>query len=119
MGMMVLHGDLGQSMNSDGVFGGEVFGVEIMGDHGGLDGEEIFEMCNAIHERLQRLVVFQVADMVAHEGMALFTQAKSVLEMSAARENRLHEGLGHENGLRRIAARAADDQFAPVDRACN
>src|SRR5262245_63053632 len=96
--MMVLHSDLSQPANTEGVLGGEVFGVKIMGDHSRLDGEKILEMFNALHERVPGLVVFQVPNMVAHEGMSLFAQAKSVLEMSAAREHRLNERSCHSDG---------------------
>src|SRR6266404_5921766 len=53
--------------------------------------------------------------MMAHEGVALFAQAKSVLEMSAAREDRLNEANCDGDGLRRIAPRAADQQFLFAD----
>src|SRR5437660_2603764 len=53
--------------------------------------------------------------MMAHEGVALFAQAKSVLEMSAAREDRLNEANCDGDGLRRIAPRAADRQFLFAD----
>src|SRR6516164_7612731 len=90
--------------------------MEIVGDYRRLDGEQILEVLDPLHERVPRLIVLQVTDMVAHENMALFAQAKSVLEMGAAREDGLNEWRGQRYRLRRIATRAADQQFLLVDR---
>src|SRR5262245_36443313 len=49
--------------------------------------------------------------MVAHEGVPLFAQAKSVLEVSATSEHWLNKGHSHGDGLRRIPARTADDSL--------
>src|SRR5215813_4956467 len=113
--MMVLHSDLSTPVDGDGILGGEVIGMKVMGDHSWLDGEAILEMFNTLHSRVPRLLVLQVPNMVAHESVTLFAQAKSVLEVSAAREHGLNEGHCHGDGPRRIAARTADQQFLFAD----
>ena len=90
--------------------------MQIVGDHNRLNGKKIFEVCNALHERVPRLVVFQVADVVAQESVALFAKAKSVLEMGAAGENRLDEGHRDGDWARRMAPRAADERFLFADQ---
>src|SRR4030095_7409070 len=116
MGMMVLHSELDEPFAFKSILSREVLGMEIVGDQRRLDGEQIFEMFNSFRERVQRLVIFQVADMVTHEGVALFAQTKGIFKMSPARQDRWNEGHGHGDGLWCIAARAADQQFSPLYR---
>src|SRR4029434_3743844 len=116
MGMMVLNSDLDQPFAFKSILSGEVLGMEVVGDYARLDGEQIFEMLNSFRERVQRLVIFQVADMVTHEDVAFLAQTKGIFEMSPARQDRLNEGHGRGDGLWCIAARAADPPFPPLSR---
>ena len=53
--------------------------MQVAGQAFGLDAEQALVMRDAFFEGTQRLVVFQVADMVADEGIVLANQARSAI----------------------------------------
>src|SRR5919109_1060561 len=65
-----------------GVLGGQVLGMEVVGDQFWTNVEEPAVVLDSFPERPQRLVVLHVSDMVAHEGMAVSGQAERILELS-------------------------------------
>ena len=85
--MVVLHGDL--------IFGatrcvtrGDVVGMNVVGDDLRLHAKQAAQVLDAMLVRAQRIVVRQVADMLAHEGMPIARQAKGVLQLGAGGEQR-------------------------------
>ena len=63
--MVVLNCDFVYTIQAGGVFGREIIGMKVMGDQRRLNIEKRFELLDGSDERLQRIVGFQVADMVA------------------------------------------------------
>src|SRR5215510_2764807 len=89
--------------------------MQVMGDDFGAQIEEPFEMLDPALERAESLHVFQIADVMADEGAISARQTKSVFEFRAAGQNLALEFEGRLQGVRRVAARAAQDQlFVPA-----
>ena len=102
-----------------GELGAEVVGVRVGGDDGGMGFVEGLEVGNDAAEGFERLVGFQVADMLAGEDLGADGEGDGVLELGADGEDGMANGrwqmadggwkLDWEWG---VAAGAAEDQFA-------
>src|SRR5829696_2837003 len=91
-----------------GVFGGQVLGMQIVGDQLRAHVEEPAIMLDSFPERAQRLVVLHVPDVVAHEGVAVSDQADRVLELSTAGQSVTAEVRGQPERCRGVATGATD-----------
>src|SRR5215213_12014034 len=91
-----------------GVFGGQVLGMDVVVNQLRAHVEEPAIMLDSFLEGSQRLVVFHVPDVVAHEDMAVFSQAERVFELSTTGQGVLAEVRGQSEGCRGIATGAAD-----------
>src|SRR5262245_63933688 len=79
VGMMMLHGDAGQSRQGEGILAREVARMEVIGHRLGSDSEELYEVLDTVYERAIRPVILQVANMMAQEGILLPGQTERVL----------------------------------------
>src|SRR5215204_5142821 len=70
--------------------------------------EEPAIMLDSFPERAQRLVVLHVPDVVAYEGVAVFSQAERVLELSTAGQRVPAEVRGQPERCRGVATGATD-----------
>ena len=68
--VVVLHADELDAVALERVLGRQVLGVQVVGDDLGRDREQPLEVLDPLGERAQRLVVLQVADVVADPGPA-------------------------------------------------
>ena len=64
MGVVMLDADFLRNVCIEGVFCGQVFGVQVVGDGLWIDIEEALVMFNALAERGQGLQILQVSDRV-------------------------------------------------------
>ena len=74
MGKVVLYADGRKPMLSrmrQGKAGGEIIRVQVMADGRGLDPKEALEELDRVLKGAHGLVVLQIADMVAQEGIVL------------------------------------------------
>ncbi len=76
------------SLALERVLGRQVLGVQVVRDHLGRDGEQPLEVLDAVGERPQRLVVLEVADVMADPGARALGHAEGVLELGAAGQDR-------------------------------
>ena len=84
MGVVMLDADFLRNVCIQGVFCGQVFGVQVVGDGLWIDIEEALVMFNALAERGQGLQILQVSDMMADKGLSPLAYAKGVFEMTTA-----------------------------------
>src|SRR4051794_34300083 len=84
VGMMVLDPDFVWDVEVEGVFGGEVFGVEVVGDGLGVDVEQALVVLDALAEGGEGFEVLQVADVVADECLAAFAEGEGFFKVTAA-----------------------------------
>src|ERR671921_2338873 len=82
--------------------------MEVVSYQLGAHVEEPAIMLDSFPERAQRLVVLHVPDVVAHEDMAVFSQAERVFELSTTGQGVLAEVRGQSEGCRGVATGAAD-----------
>src|SRR5215210_4509894 len=108
--LVVLYPDSRESglLQLAGVFGGEVFGMEVVGYQLWAHVEEPAVVLDSFPERSQRLVVLHVPDVVAHEGVVVFGQAERVLEFSTAGQRVPGEVCGQPERCRGVASGATD-----------
>ena len=66
--VVVLDPDQLDAVEIERVFGRQVLGVQVVGDDLGLDREQRSEVLDPLGERAERLVVLEVADVVADPG---------------------------------------------------
>ena len=90
--------------------------MQVVGDGARRDAEEVLQAGERLLEELHRLVVLQVADVLAEDGVAALGQAEGVLQLAAEGEDLVQfdaevDGLGDE------AARAAQDALAAFEGA--
>jgi len=110
--VMVLHGNA-RLRAAQGVARRQVVGVGVVGDDLRRDAEQAFHVGDAVLVGAQRVVVGQVADVLADEGVRVAGQAKGVLQLRTSRQQRRGlEGQRHRVG--RVAARATQGQHAAL-----
>ena len=85
----------------------QVLRVEVVGDHLGLEPEEVTVDLDAGLVVLQRLQVLEVADVLAEEGVGVAREAEGVLELGAGRQ-RLRERPRQDHRERGVAPGPAD-----------
>jgi len=88
MRVMMLHADGSDAIELERVAGGEIVGMQIMSHQRRGNIEEPFEVFDALLKGSQGFVIFQIADVVAHESVAISCQAKGIFEMRAAGQHR-------------------------------
>src|SRR5262249_34193614 len=116
VGVVVLDPDQLDPVKVERVLGRQVLGVEVVGDDLGLDREQPTEMRDALGERAQRLVVLEVADVVADPRAGPARQAERVLELGAAREDRASRAVaGQGERSRYVPARPTEDRASADD----
>ena len=108
MGVMVLHADRLEPFALERLARRQVVRVEVVCDQTRLDREHALEVLHPFAERVQRLPVLQVADVVADPGAAPLGDAEGALELGAAREQRRR--LERELDARRHEAPGAPHQ---------
>ena len=98
--VMMLDADFGLAVvaEREGVFGREIFRVQVVGDDFGLKMKEPLVLLDALFEGAQRFQVFQIADVVADEGVAPAREAEGAFKLRAARENLARELEGDADG---------------------
>jgi hypothetical protein len=99
----------------DGVFGRQVFRVQVVRHNLGRHVEKAPEVRYTVGERPQCLVVLQVADVVGQERVASTGQAEGALEFSAAAQDREGHRLREGQRLGRVAAGSAHRQFGATE----
>ncbi len=102
--MVVLHADELDTLEIDGVLRRQVVGVQVVGDHLGVDAEEPAVVLDALGEGPHGLVVLEIADVVADERAVVLGQTERVLQLGPAGEHRPGQGAGAAHGPRRVAA---------------
>ena len=113
VGVVVLDADELDALALEGVLRGQVLRVEVVHDDLGLDGEEAPEVLDALGEGAQRLVVLEVADVVADPGARAARQAERVLQLGAAGQERARRADRQRQRLRHMAAGAPQCQRRP------
>src|SRR5271165_2606884 len=73
----------------------------------GRNAEETFEMIERLAEELHSFHVFEIADVLAQDGIAIFGQAQGVFQLAAAGQNLLY-GHSEIDRLRSEAAGSSD-----------
>ena len=102
----------------------QVLGVQVVGDDLGLHREQPLEVRDARDEGAQRLVVLQVADVVAHPRPRALGHAERALQLRPAREHvprrrhRQPEAVGHVARASAAAPAAARRRRARPSRRC-
>ena len=86
--VVVLDADVAHPVALQCVARRQVVGVQVVRDDLGGDGEQALEVRGAVGEGEERLVVAQVADVVADPGPRPLGDAERALELGAAREDR-------------------------------
>ncbi len=99
----------------DRVLGGQVLGMQVVGDHLGPDVEQPPEVLDPLGERAQRLGVLQVPDMVRHERVVLLGQAERVLQLGPAGQDRPGEPDAHAERFRHVAAGPPDHRLPAAE----
>ena len=84
--MMMLHSNVGQSLKSKGILAREIPGMQVVCHRLRDNVKKLFEVRDALNEGAISLVVFQVTDVVAQEGILPPGQTKGVLQLAAAGE---------------------------------
>ena len=103
MGVVVLHGPRFE-VELEGVLGGQVLGVQVVGDDFRLDPEQPAQVHRRLQEGLIGGEVLEVADVVAAHEDGLLGHRDRALELGAHGEH-LAAGLaGQRQGLRHVAA---------------
>ena len=71
--------------------------MQVVGNHFRLNAEQPFQVCEGLLKEFQRFLVFQVSDVLAHDGMAVASEAKRILKFRAAGENlnQRHSQIDH------------------------
>ncbi len=95
----------------------EVVGVQVVCDDLGHDLEQLLEVRDAVLQRRQRLVVLDVADVVAAPRAIALRDAERVLLLGAGAEHVAWRGDRQVERGRHVAARAAHEQRALADDA--
>ncbi len=85
------------------ITGSQVIGMQVVGQQLGLDAEELLDMGDPVPKGLQGLVIFQVADVMAEEGVVLTGEAKGVFQLPASRQ----DGGGLPGQVHRVGGIAA------------
>ena len=116
VGVVVLDGDVLDALAGQRVGGRQVVGVQVVGDDLRRHGEELLEVRDALGEGAQRLLVAQVADVVADPGARALGHAERALELGPAGQQ---PGGGERERERRgdVAARAAQHERPAADGA--
>src|ERR1700691_1158309 len=88
--------------------GAQILRMQIISHGGGRDAEELLHSFQRFAVKDQRLVVFQVADMLAQKDVMVLGEAECALEFSAASQN-FGDRKVERHRMGRVAPRAAQD----------
>ena len=103
----------------EGVLGGQVLRVQVVGHHLGLDAEQPAVVPDPLGEGAQRLGVLQVPDVVGQEGPVPLGQAERVLQLGPAGQHRAPERDPHRDRLRYVPAGPPEHHFPATERSCH
>ncbi len=112
MGMVMLDADFSTILERKGVLGGEIVRMKIVDDRPGFDREEPLEMGDALLEGGQGLEIFEISDMVAHEGIALSGETEGIFQLGSTGQHALHRE-GELDRKRNIASRPSEERGPP------
>ena len=91
--------------------------MQVVRDEFRTDREELLIMADGVDVGPVRLVVVEVADVMAEEGMAAPSEGEGRLLLSAERQRRPPAGHGTLQRPRGVAPGATDRQLRPGDHA--
>ena len=106
VGVVMLHADLLHTVQFQRKTGTEVAGMEVVSGDARLYAEQLLHLLQRFLEEPQSFVVFEIADMLAEQGVAAFGQAERVLQSGPAGQHFGHLGA-QVDGQRRVASRTA------------
>src|SRR5258705_6188948 len=116
MSVMMLNTDLSFDFRLKGETGAHVVRVQIVRDRAWLDAEELLQIRECLVKELQRLVIFQVTDVLAENCVTVLGQAEGVLQFSTAGHQLLKRNT-QVDWVRHISTRAAQNAFAALEGA--
>ncbi len=108
VGVVMLDSDEVGVVLRAGPLRGEIAGVEIVGDGGGVDFEDLLEVVDGLLEEVVGGEVFEVADVLAQEGVGASGEADGVLELASDGEDR-RDGFAELDGGGNEASRATNE----------
>ena len=91
-----------------------VAGMQIVGDGARRDAEDVLQAGQRFLEKLHGLEVFQIADVLAEDGVAALGEAEGVLQLAAEGQD-LVQFDSQVDGLRNKAAGAAQYALATLE----
>ena len=104
--VMVLHADRNQAGLLQRKTRAEITRVQVVRNRRRRYAEETLKMSQSFAEELESLQVFEIADMLAQNGIPVLRQAKRVFQFASACQN-LGQRHRERNGIGRIAPRPA------------
>ena len=114
--VMMLHRNLSLDRGGERHACAPVAGMQIVGNAFGGSLEEVLRLFERFFEELHGLVVFEVADMLAQDGVSVTGQAESVFQLCPDGEN-LFQLDAQIDGLRHEAAGTTQHALAPLEDA--
>src|SRR5581483_3186540 len=103
--MVMLNADFIHSLTAERPASREVIGMQVIGDATGRDFKDALEVRNHFVEEPVSFQVFEVADVLAQEGVTALREADRVFHFAAHGEDRW-QFLSQENGHRHVSSRA-------------
>src|SRR5689334_2772732 len=118
MRVMMLHRELGRQVRErEREPGREILGMQIVSDHFRLDVEQVLVVFDSFGERLQRLEILEISDVMTHKRAVLARETKRVLQLRATCEHAALEFQRGANRWRRITTRTPQHHLAAVETA--
>ncbi len=116
VGVMMLNADGPEIRLLERELGAEIAGVQIVGDGRGRDVEEATHALQRLLKKLQSLVIFQVAEVLAGQSEAGARETERVLQLGAAGQD-LRLAAAQPDGPRSVAAGAPQQHGVAGDHA--
>src|ERR1700678_1781730 len=91
--MMMLHANLPLNIRSKRHLGTHIAWMQIIRSHARFYAKHVLHVFECLFKKAHRLVVLQVANMLAENRIPILRQAESVLQLTAERENLFHRYL--------------------------
>ena len=93
---MMLHANNLHTFLSQRPLGGEIVGMEIVGDDFGVDFENALKMIDALLKEFVAFEVFEIADVLAEEGFTAAKDTDSVFQFATDSQDRLRFALNRD-----------------------
>jgi hypothetical protein len=113
MGMVVLDACLLDSLQIQGIFGGQVVGVEVISNQARFYPEKFLIQLEGTLKMLEGLPVFQIPDVLAEESIVFFGQAEGVFQLRSAGQS-LDGREGQRKGIGSIASGSSHQNFLAI-----